>query len=99
MNPKLKKYVRQVIVLYVFIGIAIGVIIAVIAVDKFGSNEALAAEDSTKEIMAACIVDARELWTTRQGRRVASGDDGDKIAISIIAAKLFEARYLQTYIK
>lgn len=98
MNPQFKKYVRRVMVLNIFVGIAVVVVIAVIAVDKFGSNEVLAAEDSTKEIMAACIADAGELWAAQRGPWKGAAD-GDKIAISIIAAKLFEARYLQTYIK
>lgn len=99
MDPKLKKYVRNVMVLHIFIGIAIVVVIAVVAVDRFGSSEVLAVEDNTKEIMAVCIADAGELWSTARDRRENKMADGDKIAISIIAAKLFEARYLQTYIK
>ena len=98
MNPKLKKYVRTIIAIYVLIGIVIGFGLTIVIVDWFGSNEALATEDNTKEIMASCIADASELWTAER-ERIKTADDGDKIAISVIAAKLFEARYLQTYIK
>lgn len=67
--------------------------------DRFGPEEALAVEDNTKEIMALSITDAQELWSTARDRKENRTADGDKIAIAIIASKLFEMRYLQTYIK
>jgi len=70
-----------------------------IITDRLGSSEALAADDNTKEIMATSITDAQELWSTARDRKENRTADGDKIAIAIIASKLFELRYLQTYIK
>lgn len=66
--------------------------------DRFGPSEALAADDPTKEIMLTSIADAKELWLI-DGSGSGKMADGDKIAIAIIASKLFEMRYLQTFIK
>lgn len=70
-----------------------------IIADWVGPSEALAADDNTKEIMAMSITDAQELWSTSRNRKENRTADGDKIAIAIIASKLFEMRYLQTYIR
>lgn len=67
-----------------------------IIMDRFGPSNAHAAVDNTKEIMATCLTDAKELWVLESGQK---RGDGDKIGIAIIAAKLFEARYLQSYIE
>ena len=66
--------------------------------DKFGPSEALAQTDNTREIMATCLTDAKELWIAIAEPR-GGLSDGDKIAITNVAAKLFEARYLLTYIE
>ena len=85
--------------LFVFSLFVLAVVLASvprIIMDRFGPANAHAAVDNTKEIMATCITDAKELWPSSSGGKVS---DGDKIAIAAVAAKLFEARYLQSYIE
>lgn len=101
---KVSQYRKNLIYCFAIVGVCTILIVAFsfvvpIISDKFGPSEALAVEDKTKEIMATSIVDAQELWSTARNRRENRTADGDKIAIAIIAAKLFELRYLQTYIE
>lgn len=66
--------------------------------DRYGPGTAHAAVDNTKEVMATCITDAKDLWLAASGP-AGKVTDGDKIAIAAVASKLFEARYLLTYIE
>ncbi len=87
--------------LFVFSLFVLAVVLASaprIIMDRFGPSNAHAAVDNTKEVMTTCITDAKDIWLAASGP-AGKATDGDKIAIAIVASKLFEARYLLTYIE
>ena len=92
-----RKYIILGLFLVVFV-VLLSLGIYPFVLDRFGPEAAHAAVDNTKEVMATCITDAKDLWLTSSGP-ASKVTDGDKIAIAAVASKLFEARYLLTYIE
>jgi len=96
----MSQYRKKIIIILSLIILAVFLSLCIFpfVLDEFGPKKALAAVDNTKEVMATCITDAKDLWLSASGQ-VGKVTDGDKIAIAAVASKLFEARYLLTYIE